>query len=144
MLRRAVGLFRLKDSDHGPWKVCVSHSASSPFSRSTSYFLYRYACIYMCIGTRGCLYHSPSTLYIRFTICIYFILLYTIRSLIIIFFTPRIFTTIMNEIESKEQRRRRWEATYGKNEMTLNKIIYVYIMLYCVYTCICLYTSHRI
>lgn len=103
-------------------RLRLPHSAPSPTPVRHPIFyigIYREVSVY--VGTCGCLYHSPSTLY-----TVYYVLctLYTLLLSLMIIFTPRIFTTIMNEIESTAQWQR-WEATYEKNET---------IILYCVYT----------
>jgi len=77
--------------------------------------------------TRGHLYHSPSTLYtVYYVLCTLYTLL---LSLMIIFFMLRIFTTIMNEIESTA-RRRWWEATYEKNKTTHKTIYIMHVFIY--------------
>jgi len=149
MLRRAVGLFRLKDYDHGPWKVCVSHSAPSPFFRSTSYFLYRYRytrlriCRYVC----GCLYHSPSTLY---TVYYVYYIRYTYSPLVdnhIFYAEDFYYNNEWNRIDGVASAVAVAVEVGGdirKERDDAHDYIYIYIILYWVYTCMCLYIGYSI
>jgi len=64
-VRRAVGLFCLKDSDHGPWKVASPIRPPTLVRRPISYISIYEVSVY--VGTCGCLYHL--LLYTRFTMC---------------------------------------------------------------------------